>query len=641
VHPWHLGRPARRPRRPLTTRLPPILRTSGTWLRSGAGAPPGGAGSGGAGAAGAGGAGAARAAGAAAAHSAAAAASRSRARRAMASVSRVRAIGSGRGNGCGGRTQRGPPKPGAPPSQLTPQGPDWVGSQRQPRGARRAPQRVLRTRRGARGWLAAWRRRARAVRRSPRAARRRGASAPPPLPARPPPAHRTTSCQSNQSQRAARAHTPDARLSPAAGLAATAAEPGRARAEADTPMGRAARAAGGRWCVPGERGRRARRQPSAAPGALRRAARRATPTRRADPPRRPAALTRARAPTNAADGPSTSGAGGGDDARALLKAFTAAEARGGQAAAQRFLATPETRAALREALMVRWPPPEAVLNEVVHRRALPGAASAPGCGRREQAGGARVPTPWTPTPTPLSRAQAAYVEPWPDAGWVPHLNPDVLLGVVAGDARLAVRALRDWCGALELPFVTPECKVREVAGFRRRGGRAAGETAGGVGWGSARTRRPAATRRLSAPAPPASPLHLPPRRQVPDAASLAAVQGSVYVKYNSKGPVRRGRYRGSCSTPPQRAAAAVAGPASACSRAPVRLRLELNTAPTTSLPLPLALPPGVLPVPLPGARPGRAGPARRAAARPLPTRPVRRGTRQPRAAAGLSARARV
>lgn len=55
--------------------------------------------------------------------------------------------------------------------------------------------------------------------------------------------------------------------------------------------------------------------------------------------------------------------------------------------------------------------------------------------------------------------QLAYLEPRPDAGWAPHLNPEVLLGVVAGDARTALRALRDWCGALELPFAQPDCKV--------------------------------------------------------------------------------------------------------------------------------------------------------------------------------------
>jgi hypothetical protein len=54
------------------------------------------------------------------------------------------------------------------------------------------------------------------------------------------------------------------------------------------------------------------------------------------------------------DGPSTSGAAAGAEAGwDLLRAFTTADARGGAAAAQRFLSTPEARAALREALLVR------------------------------------------------------------------------------------------------------------------------------------------------------------------------------------------------------------------------------------------------------------------------------------------------
>jgi hypothetical protein len=58
-----------------------------------------------------------------------------------------------------------------------------------------------------------------------------------------------------------------------------------------------------------------------------------------------------------------------------------------------------------------------------------------------------------------------------------------LLGVVARDARLALRALRDWTGALGLPYAAPECRIAGVAG-------------------------------------------------------LAAVEGGVYIKYNAQGPVR-------------------------------------------------------------------------------------------------------
>lgn len=55
--------------------------------------------------------------------------------------------------------------------------------------------------------------------------------------------------------------------------------------------------------------------------------------------------------------------------------------------------------------------------------------------------------------------QLAYSSPSIDAGWNPASNKDVLLGVVASDVRLGLRALRDWCQALQLPYVHPDCKV--------------------------------------------------------------------------------------------------------------------------------------------------------------------------------------
>eukprot|EP00877_Chromochloris_zofingiensis_P015163 jgi/Chrzof1/9900/Cz04g20050.t1 len=90
--------------------------------------------------------------------------------------------------------------------------------------------------------------------------------------------------------------------------------------------------------------------------------------------------------------------------------------------------------------------------------------------------------------------QLAYSSPSIDAGWNPASNKDVLLGVVASDVRLGLRALRDWCQALQLPYVHPDCKVT-------------------------------------------------------GAASLSAVQGAVYIKYNSNTKVcylsqYRGRDRG-------------------------------------------------------------------------------------------------
>lgn len=46
------------------------------------------------------------------------------------------------------------------------------------------------------------------------------------------------------------------------------------------------------------------------------------------------------------------------------------------------------------------------------------------------------------------------------AGWDPARAPrEVLLGVVASDVRLALRALRDYSAALGLPAATPESRV--------------------------------------------------------------------------------------------------------------------------------------------------------------------------------------
>jgi hypothetical protein len=55
--------------------------------------------------------------------------------------------------------------------------------------------------------------------------------------------------------------------------------------------------------------------------------------------------------------------------------------------------------------------------------------------------------------------------PLPAAGWVHDADPqpEVLIGVVASDVRLAVRALRDYCAALGLDFVTPESRVPGAA----------------------------------------------------------------------------------------------------------------------------------------------------------------------------------
>lgn len=48
-----------------------------------------------------------------------------------------------------------------------------------------------------------------------------------------------------------------------------------------------------------------------------------------------------------------------------------------------------------------------------------------------------------------------------DAGWDPTGRevPEVLLGLICSDVRLGVRALRDYCQALGLPFKPPESRV--------------------------------------------------------------------------------------------------------------------------------------------------------------------------------------
>jgi hypothetical protein len=36
------------------------------------------------------------------------------------------------------------------------------------------------------------------------------------------------------------------------------------------------------------------------------------------------------------------------------------------------------------------------------------------------------------------------------------------MGVCASDSRLGLRALRDWCQALQLEYVMPDCKVGDT-----------------------------------------------------------------------------------------------------------------------------------------------------------------------------------
>lgn len=72
----------------------------------------------------------------------------------------------------------------------------------------------------------------------------------------------------------------------------------------------------------------------------------------------------------------------------------------------------------------------------------------------EPCGAARASVPASAPPC----VQVAAAAPHAPAGWNPEAAasssaaPEVLLGVVASDVRLAVRSLRDYCQALGLPF---------------------------------------------------------------------------------------------------------------------------------------------------------------------------------------------
>ena len=60
--------------------------------------------------------------------------------------------------------------------------------------------------------------------------------------------------------------------------------------------------------------------------------------------------------------------------------------------------------------------------------------------------------------------QVAAGSAYPAAGWDPGAQPStLLLGILSGDVRLAVRALRDYTGALGAAFVVPESRVLPCA----------------------------------------------------------------------------------------------------------------------------------------------------------------------------------
>lgn len=57
--------------------------------------------------------------------------------------------------------------------------------------------------------------------------------------------------------------------------------------------------------------------------------------------------------------------------------------------------------------------------------------------------------------------QLAFNNPCAAENWNPAPQPEVMLGVCAGDSRLGLRALRDWCQALNLEYVIPDCRVSQ------------------------------------------------------------------------------------------------------------------------------------------------------------------------------------
>lgn len=52
-------------------------------------------------------------------------------------------------------------------------------------------------------------------------------------------------------------------------------------------------------------------------------------------------------------------------------------------------------------------------------------------------------------------------QPWPQASYSPEQeNRNILIGIMSSDVRLAVRSLRDYCDALDLPFLLPESAIK-------------------------------------------------------------------------------------------------------------------------------------------------------------------------------------
>jgi hypothetical protein len=113
-----------------------------------------------------------------------------------------------------------------------------------------------------------------------------------------------------------------------------------------------------------------------------------------------------------------------------------------------------------------------------------------------------------------------YGSPHPPLNWVSPGDTGVLLGIMASEARLAVRALRDWCQVLDMPFVLPYVNSSTSSSSSSSSSSVGGGAAADATSSEATTTTRSSSDSGSSPGSSSS--------------SLAAVRGPVYLKYNSK-----------------------------------------------------------------------------------------------------------
>ena len=113
--------------------------------------------------------------------------------------------------------------------------------------------------------------------------------------------------------------------------------------------------------------------------------------------------------------------------------------------------------------------------------------------------------------------QVAVSHPARSEGWDPSTTPpEILIGILSSDIRLAVRALRDWTSALGVPFVLPKSRVR---GFViAASGSDALMIASGQLTSHFNVHQPFATTTVL---------------QVEGVSIISSLSGSVYIKYNA------------------------------------------------------------------------------------------------------------